>query len=689
MGYPSALTATRWGFQDVLLGGRRVTLERPLGSYVMDNVLFKVALPAEFHAQTAAEAAVALHPLVRGRVDEIARIEIWTQEPALRIIDKSRPALQPGRPRPLAAVRDAVALLTASSPTATTTTRSPPTRASTASAPRAWCVEEPRYTADYLDPAKRSIANAVARRVRRRYRRPSASRSSIRSAIRAGAPRRCPLLRAKLEREPRAPCTARVAPPSSSSCCSTNATCRTLRADDLLSAARRGRRAHTRVSRRLLFALLAMTTAQAAVYVARPMTSYRLLGLGEGARAVGLVTAAFALLPLFLAIPLGRFADRRGGPLLGAGCARPGPRMRPARRREDAAHARGGERGARPRPPRACARGAGGDRARVARRPPRLALRFPHGGRLARAARRPADRRFHPRPRRGLSRRGDDTRDDRCGRDRGARNGMLRSWLRGVASHRPRGRLPAGAGACGRSSRRAGFPQASSRASPCSRPPTSSRRTCPCSASSAASAPARSESFWRCAPRRRWSRASGSGRSSGCIGRARLITVSAASAAAALAAMTATDDVGALAVLCVLAGVGSRLRAAALDDARRAARPGERPRDRPRRAADGEPARPGRRRRRSRESSRGAPAPARSSGSRARCCSPPRSRSNGRRRLRRPRRSKPRSRRSSSVSTGRSRGAPLDYASDCSNRSRLSVQPASCSARRASVSNAP
>src|SRR5215216_5659383 len=84
---------------------------------------------------------------------------------------------------------------------------------------------------------------------------------------------------------------------------------------------RRGRRAHPRVSRRLFFALLAMTTAQAAVYVARPMTSYRLLGLGEGARAVGLVAAAFALLPLFLAIPLGGYADRRGGPLLGAGCA--------------------------------------------------------------------------------------------------------------------------------------------------------------------------------------------------------------------------------------------------------------------------------------------------------------------------------------------------------------------------------
>ena len=76
------------------------------------------------------------------------------------------------------------------------------------------------------------------------------------------------------------------------------------------------------MSRRLVYALLAMTAAQAAVYVARPMTSYRLLGLGAGAREVGLVTAAFALLPLFLAIPLGRYADRRhGGPLLLVGCA--------------------------------------------------------------------------------------------------------------------------------------------------------------------------------------------------------------------------------------------------------------------------------------------------------------------------------------------------------------------------------
>src|SRR5437867_6632704 len=76
------------------------------------------------------------------------------------------------------------------------------------------------------------------------------------------------------------------------------------------------------VNRRLVFALLAMGVAQAAVYVARPMTSYRLLGLGAGAREVGLVAASFALVPLFLAVPLGRFSDRRGGArLLVVGCA--------------------------------------------------------------------------------------------------------------------------------------------------------------------------------------------------------------------------------------------------------------------------------------------------------------------------------------------------------------------------------
>jgi MFS family permease len=82
------------------------------------------------------------------------------------------------------------------------------------------------------------------------------------------------------------------------------------------------RRRRRKLNRRLAYALLAMTVAQAAVYIARPITSYRLLAVGAGPREVGFVAAAFAIIPLFLAIPLGRFSDRRhGGPLLVAGCA--------------------------------------------------------------------------------------------------------------------------------------------------------------------------------------------------------------------------------------------------------------------------------------------------------------------------------------------------------------------------------
>lgn len=91
MGYPSALTAPGWGFQDVLFKGQEIVLERPLGSYVMENILFKIAFPAEFHAQTAVECAMALHPQVADRLDEIERIEIETQEAGARIIDKTGP----------------------------------------------------------------------------------------------------------------------------------------------------------------------------------------------------------------------------------------------------------------------------------------------------------------------------------------------------------------------------------------------------------------------------------------------------------------------------------------------------------------------------------------------------------------------------------------------------------------------
>lgn len=95
MGYPLALSSPKWGFQDVLFRQQPVTLARPLETYVMEHVLFKISFPAEFHAQTAVEAALTLHPQVAERWDQIERIEIETQEPGVRIIDKRGPLTNP------------------------------------------------------------------------------------------------------------------------------------------------------------------------------------------------------------------------------------------------------------------------------------------------------------------------------------------------------------------------------------------------------------------------------------------------------------------------------------------------------------------------------------------------------------------------------------------------------------------
>jgi 2-methylcitrate dehydratase len=89
MGYPSALSAPKWGFYDVLNRGKAFELPQPFGTYVMENVLFKISYPAEFHAQTAVECAMTLHPAIRDRLSEIERIVIETQEPGVRIIDKT------------------------------------------------------------------------------------------------------------------------------------------------------------------------------------------------------------------------------------------------------------------------------------------------------------------------------------------------------------------------------------------------------------------------------------------------------------------------------------------------------------------------------------------------------------------------------------------------------------------------
>jgi 2-methylcitrate dehydratase len=160
-GYPSALSAKTWGFYDVLFDGKPFKMSRALGSYVMENVLFKVSFPAEFHAQTAVEAALQLHSQVGPKLDRIDRIEIETQEPAIRIISKSGPLNNP-------ADRDHCLQYMVAVPLIFGTLVATHYENETAADPRVDALrakmrvtENPRFSRDYLDPAKRSIANSV------------------------------------------------------------------------------------------------------------------------------------------------------------------------------------------------------------------------------------------------------------------------------------------------------------------------------------------------------------------------------------------------------------------------------------------------------------------------------------------------------------------------------------------------
>lgn len=161
MGYETPLTAEGWGFQDVLFNKQELTLQRPLGSYVMENVLFKVDFPAEFHAQTAAEAAVDLHPEVVARLDEIDKITITTHESAIRIIDKTGPLYNPADRDHCLQYITAVGLLKGN-------ITADDYEDEAAADPRIdelrekmVVVENTHYTEDYLNSEKRSIANAV------------------------------------------------------------------------------------------------------------------------------------------------------------------------------------------------------------------------------------------------------------------------------------------------------------------------------------------------------------------------------------------------------------------------------------------------------------------------------------------------------------------------------------------------
>ncbi len=161
MGYPGALTTKGWGFQDVLFKGQEVTLERELGSYVMENVLFKVSFPAEFHAQTAAEAGVTLHPEVKDRLDEIEEITITTHESAIRIIDKRGPLHNPADRDHSLQYITAIALMNGNVVAEDYEDEAAANPMIDQLRDKMVVVENEQYTKDYLDPEKRSIANAV------------------------------------------------------------------------------------------------------------------------------------------------------------------------------------------------------------------------------------------------------------------------------------------------------------------------------------------------------------------------------------------------------------------------------------------------------------------------------------------------------------------------------------------------
>src|SRR5450830_1788805 len=161
IGYPSVLSAPTWGFYDVLFKGKEFKFQRPYGSYVMEHVLFKIAFPAEFHAQTAAECAMALHPQVRDRLGEIRKITIRTHQSAIRIIDKKGPLSNP-------ADRDHCIQYMVAVPLIHGRLTAGDYEDAVAADPRIdalrekmVCVEDKGFSRDYHDPDKRSIANAI------------------------------------------------------------------------------------------------------------------------------------------------------------------------------------------------------------------------------------------------------------------------------------------------------------------------------------------------------------------------------------------------------------------------------------------------------------------------------------------------------------------------------------------------
>ncbi|MCB9991183.1 MAG: bifunctional 2-methylcitrate dehydratase/aconitate hydratase [Rhodospirillales bacterium] len=198
IGYPSALTAPKWGFYDVLFGGNAFKFQRPYGSYVMENILFKISYPAEYHSQTAVECAVQLHPQVKDRLDDIEKIVLSTHDAAIRIISKTGPLHNPADRDHCLQYMVAVPLmlgdLTADhyEDDFARNARIDDLRG------KMEVVEDPRYSREYHEPEKRAFANAI-----QVFFKDGTSTEKVEVAYPIGHPRRreegIPLLLAKAE----------------------------------------------------------------------------------------------------------------------------------------------------------------------------------------------------------------------------------------------------------------------------------------------------------------------------------------------------------------------------------------------------------------------------------------------------------------------------------------------------------
>jgi 2-methylcitrate dehydratase len=206
-GLPSALSAPKWGFHDVALKGQPLQLVRPFGTYVMDNILFKISFPAEFHAQTAVECALQLHEEVKNQLDQVDRIELWTQEPALRIISKKGPLRSPADRDHCLQYMVAVPLiygyLTADcyENVFAADPRIDDLRA------KMTVMEEPEFTRDYYDPEKRAIGNSI-----QVFFKDGTSTKKVAISYPLGHPRRRPEGLPLLERKFQSALAARFAP---------------------------------------------------------------------------------------------------------------------------------------------------------------------------------------------------------------------------------------------------------------------------------------------------------------------------------------------------------------------------------------------------------------------------------------------------------------------------------------------